>query len=603
MTSLTGFSQITTVITTIAGTGTPAFSGDGAAATLANINKPNSVAVDRWGNVYFMDEENKRVREVSNAGVIKTVAGNGTVGYSGDNGPATAAKICFATGVAVDSSGNVYIADYANQRIRKVNASGVITTFAGNGTAGYTGDGVQATATELWSPWGVCFDKQQNLYIADYYNYCIRKVSPAGIISTVAGSHGSSGNTGDGGPATLATLNEPRGVAVDNAGNIYIADGANNRVRKVDAATGIISNFAGSEAGTSGTYSGDGGQATAAILYYPTAVAVDDSGYVYITDVYNNRVRAVAPDGIIKTVMGTGAGGYNMDNIPGTAAEINNPMGVAVDSIGNIYVADYFNSRVRKMSPIHCVPHGGTISGSAYVSSCSPGVFTATIPGGTWSVSGGHTTFTSYGTVHYVSAGTDSVFYTVVDTCGTVKVATTIQAITTPQYDSMGNIHGKKYICIGYNTDMIDSVTGGTWALVNGKATITSAGVATGVTAGADTVEYTFTDSCGTQTRKYAVWVLAPHPCDSANSVPGIPGQAAGRVSIFPNPASATLSVQLTDDSYNSFILTNNLGQVILRRNITTSSLDLDVHQLPAGIYYLLFSGSGGSEAARFLKD
>ncbi len=338
------------IINTVAGDGIRGYSGDGGLATSAEVNIPYGLAVDTAGNIYIADLENNRIRKVTaSTGIISTVAGNGTAGYSGDGGAATSAEINFPYGVAVDSAGNIYIADNGNQRIRKVTVStGIISTVAGNGIVGYSGDGGPATSAELDSPTGVAVDSAGNIYIADLENYRIRKVTAStGKISTVAGT-GTQGYSGDGGPATSAELYYATGVAVDSAGNIYISDVVNERIRKVTAATGIINTVAGD--GTGG-FSGDGGLATSAELSAPWGVAVDTAGNIYISDVSNQRIRKVtASTGIINTVAGDGIAGYSGDGGAATSAELNYPYDVAVDSADNIYIADTLNNRIRVVS-------------------------------------------------------------------------------------------------------------------------------------------------------------------------------------------------------------------------------------------------------------
>jgi hypothetical protein len=340
----------TGVITTVAGTGTAAYSGDDGAATASSLYNPNCVAVDSTGNLYIADTGSQRIRKVTaGTGIITTVAGTGTAGYSGDDGPATAARLHDPVGIAVDSTGDLYIADYYNNRIRKVAAAtGIITAVAGSGTPGYSGDNGPATAANLYSPTGVAVDIARNLYIATYNDQHIRKVTAAtGIIITVAGT-GTAGYSGDNGPATAATLNNPAAVAVDSAGNLYIADELNQRARKVAAGTGVITTVAGNG---SWSYSGDNGPATAASLSSPADVAVDSAGNLYIADSYNNRIRKVAAGtGIITTVAGNGAPGYSGDNGPATAASLSGPTDVALDSAGNLYITDYFNNRIRKVA-------------------------------------------------------------------------------------------------------------------------------------------------------------------------------------------------------------------------------------------------------------
>jgi len=333
------------IITTMAGNGTYGYSGDGGPATSASLWLPPDVAVDASGNLYIADSDSQRIRKVDTSGIITTVAGNGTRGYGGDGGPATNASLRYPEGVALDANGNLYIADTRNERIRKVDTWGIITTVAGNGTRGCSGDGGPATNASLRWPWGVALDANGNLYIADMDNHRIRKVDTSGIITTVAGN-GTYGYSGDGGPATNTSLWGPYGVAVDASGNLYIADQGNYRIRKVDT-WGIITTVAGN--GTYG-YSGDGGPATNASLWLPSDVAVDTSGNLYIADYGNHRIRKVDTSGIITTLAGNGTASYSGDGGPATSASLQHPWGVALDANSNLYIADWGNHRIRKVS-------------------------------------------------------------------------------------------------------------------------------------------------------------------------------------------------------------------------------------------------------------
>ena len=337
-------------IDTIAGTGRWGYSGDNGPAKNATLNGPEGVAVDAIGNLYIADTYDQVIRKVSK-GVITTIAGDGygaglfsKGGYSGDNGPATRAELNQPLGVAVDASGNVYIADYWNNMIRKV-SNGIITTIAGNGTIGHSGDSGPATRAELNGPWGVAVDASGNVYIADTYNGLVRKVS-SGTITTFAGIWSTGGFNGT---STGAGLGEPIGVSADASGNLYIADNLNNVVRKVS--NGEITTIAGSVVFgySSDHYSGDNGPATSAVLNEPVGVAVDPAGNVYIADRDNCVIRKVS-NGVITTMAGNGTEGYSGDNGPATSATLNLPEGVATDTHGNVYIADTGNHVVRKVS-------------------------------------------------------------------------------------------------------------------------------------------------------------------------------------------------------------------------------------------------------------
>ncbi|MGW1196601.1 NHL domain-containing protein [Streptomyces sp. NPDC002536] len=353
-------------ISTVAGTGTQNFGGDGGPATAAWLNSPIGVAVDSTGTLYICDYGNHRVRRIATDGKISTVAGTGAATFGGDGGPATAAHLNYPFGVAVDSVGTLYVCDYGNHRVRKITADGKISTVAGTGAGTFGGDGGPATAAHLNYPVGVAVDSAGTLYITEHGNHRVRKIATDGKISTVAGT-GAATFGGDGGPATAAPLFYPSGVAVDSAGTLYVIDHGNHRVRKI-ATDGKISTVAGTGAATFG---GDSGPATAAPLYYPREVAVDSTGTLYITDTGNHRVRRITADGKISTVAGTGAATFGGDGGPAASAQLNSPFGLAVDCVDTLYITDHVNHRVRKVASTKMAgrPESGTVVSWANVRS------------------------------------------------------------------------------------------------------------------------------------------------------------------------------------------------------------------------------------------
>ncbi len=358
------------VINTVAGNGTLVYSGDGGPATKAGLGIPPDAAADAAGNVYIVDRSNNRIRKVDTSGTISTFAGNGAMDYTGDGGPATSAALFLPIAIALDGAGTVYIADGPNG-LRKVDKNGIINSVPV----------ISSFLSRIASPGGMTVDSAGNLYVSDLNGSAIYKLDKAGVLTVVAG--GAFGFSGDGGPATNAKLYFPSGVAVDSAGNIYFADKGNNRVRKVDT-KGIITTFAGT--GTAG-YSGDGGLATSAKLGLNLTaayqgVAVDSTGNVYIADPANNRIRMVNPAGIISTFAGNGTGFAtgslgNGDGGPPASCSLGTPYGVKVDSAGNVLIADTGHAIIRKVTGL--APTGGsgpTISANGIVSGASfqPGI-------------------------------------------------------------------------------------------------------------------------------------------------------------------------------------------------------------------------------------
>ncbi len=337
--------QTAGTIDTIAGTGTAGYNllHDGAAATSAQLNFPQNVAVDAAGNVYIADFQNHRIRRVDAAtGNISTYAGTGNTVYSSSEEGTATVNLNQPRGVALDGAGNLYIADSNNHRIRRVDAAtGNISTYAGTGSAGFTGDGAAATSAQINFPIGLTFDGAGNLYIADVNNNRIRRVDAGtGNISTVAGG-GSA--LGDNGPATSAQIGNPGNVAFDSAGNLYVADTGNHRIRKVDTA-GVITTFAGTTQG----FSGDGGPATSAQLDSPNSLALDGADNLYVSDQSNNRIRKVdAATGNISTA--AGGGSALGDGGAALSAQLYSPAGITIDCAGNLYVADFSSHRVRKV--------------------------------------------------------------------------------------------------------------------------------------------------------------------------------------------------------------------------------------------------------------
>ncbi len=356
----------TGVITTFAGGNGFTSAGDGGPATKAGLGGPVSVAVDSAGNVYIGEATGARIRRVDSSGIIRTFAGTGNTGFSGDGGPATSADITYGyySQLAFDAAGNLYFGDGNRGHIRKITPSGTISTFAGNGVSAYSGNGGPALSASINQAVGIAFDAAGNMYFCDSNNGRIRKIDTAGTITLVAGT-GFNDLTGDGGPATAATFSGPYGIAVDASGSLLISDLFNRRVRKI--AGGVINTIAGN-----GLYqgAGDGGPATSASMSGPTGITMDSAGNLIIAETFNNRIRKVDSKGVITTLAGVVLPGFSGDGGPGTNARINNPMAVATDASGNVFWVDTFNSRVRKLNP------------SGVISTVSTGAFNPSQPFG-----------------------------------------------------------------------------------------------------------------------------------------------------------------------------------------------------------------------------
>jgi len=332
------------IITTIAGNGTSGYSGDGGAATSAEFKDPNSVCYFE-GNLYVPDFANARIRIINlSTGIINTFAGTGVDGYSGNGGPATSAKFYQPSYVAADSFGNIIIDDANNARFRIVDPSGIVSLYAGNGVRGFSGDGGAATSAEFNNTVGAMaiVDDTGNVYISDNNNNRIRKITTSGIVTTIAGN-GTAGFSGDGGAATSAELHTPSGLAIDAAGNIYVADYSNSRIRMINT-SGIISTYAGAAAGTG--HSGNGYPATSTYLNEPSAMVMDASGNLYFAEAGNADIRKINTSGIVSLVAGNHTAGFSGDGGQATAAEISTT-GLSIDPCGDLYLAEESTQRIR----------------------------------------------------------------------------------------------------------------------------------------------------------------------------------------------------------------------------------------------------------------
>ena len=593
-------------ITTVAGNGVGTFAGDGGLATAASLSISWGVAFDSAGNIYIGDGNNARIRKVNTAGTISTIAGNGVTGYGGDAGPAISGKLNFPSGVEADTFGNIYIADANNHRIRKVNNAGIITTIAGTGVSGFSGDGGPATAAQIVFSDGICADQYGNVFIPDPSNHRIRKINTAGIITTYAGT-GAAGSGGDGGMATAATVDWPSDMDVDLAGNLYFTDYNRNVARKITPA-GIITTIAGT--GVAG-FSGDNGPATAGKLNGPVGIDIDECDNIYIGDRTNNRVRMISNTGIITTIAGNGGMGFAGDGGPATAAQLNYPHAVCRNK-NYVYFIDRGNYRLRKVQMTNAIPAftGGisdTISGcggtalslttalSVYdsnfyqrltwtlLSAPLHGVITG-LPA-TGAANGAATSPTGIyytGTTGYF--GTDS-FRVVVSDCfsaDTITIYVLFSNITGP----IGAITGPSTLCIGSSISLNDTSSGGTWSLSNSNASISTGGIVTGITTGTDTAYYTITTGCGTSTASFVFTITAP-PAPATLSGPSsvCPG---GTISITPSVSGGTWAATNSTASVSLGSVTGiTPGTDTIRYTITNScgstasSVTVTINTLP----------------------
>ncbi len=560
------------IINTVVGTGIAGGTGDGSTAINAQLNTPYGIAIDALDNIYIADMQNNRIRKVNASGIITTIAGNGISGYSGDGGNATSAKLQYPTGVAVDVIGNIYIADNSNNRIRKVSTSGIITTIAGiGGAGGYTGDGGLATAAKLSSPWGLTLDKFGNIYISDSQNSCIRKINTSGIITTIAGT-GSNGFSGDGFAATSALLNLTMGVAIDTTGNIYVADRNNKRIRKIDV-NGIITTFAGN--GITG-YSGDGGLATNAQIAPPHGINIDEAGNVYFGNSGHGCVRKINTLGIISTIAGSGTQGFSGDGSLATSAQLNMPTGIAFDSFGNTYIADLNNNRIRK---VNCLPPNIIIN-TTKSSVCLGDTLTLSSSGATsYTWTGGITSgvsFTPSITQTYTVTGLAN------NGCKT-KLTKTIMVNSLPTLTAITN---NTLLCNGQTAFL--SVTGATtytWSTNENTSNI----AVSPIVQTTYTVDGTDSNGCSNVTTITQSTSL----CTDVNQL-----QNNNYINVFPNPFNNQITVN--SNSANQLIqIFNSMGLIVYSSTIDKDKIVIDLSNHSSGFYFMKI----GSANKKIIKE
>jgi len=621
------------IITTFAGNGVATSAGDGGPASAASLYNPSGVFQDLYGNTYVVEYTGNRIRKINPAGIISTFAGTGVAGYNGDGIPATNANIYVPIDVIADVAGNVYFVDNSNQRIRKVNTSGIISTVAGTGVHGYSGDGGPATNAMLRDPDRIGMDQAGNLYIADANNEAIRKVDNAGIITTVVGIGGYGGYSGDGGPATAALLNPPLGVAFDGTGNMYIADGYNHVVRKVDVA-GTITTFAGN--GSSGI-SGDGGPATAASMMLPGGIAVDAACNVYVTDWYAHNVRKIFSSGTIITVAGNGSPGFSGDGGPATTAQLYGPDNLTFDPAKNLYIADFYNNRVRFVSHL-----GEQLGACSYVATAcdtltyiTVSAISSTSATVTWSslmMSAGYqyiidvvpTAPTGAGTgislnttpvtglapstTYYAhvrndcGSGNYSLWKTVAfttsgssssSTCDTIT-SITVSAVTsnsaTVTWPSVAMSAGYQY-----TVDAVPTDPAGAGADITPNTT-----PVTGLTP--STAYYAHVrNNCGDG--NFSLWKTVPFTTDFATGITNI-AMTDMRITAYPSPVANVLYVNADGDirAAARISLTDIAGKTIKTLPVVTKTTQIDMSALPAGIYLVRYTDAAYTKTIKVTK-
>jgi hypothetical protein len=613
------------ITVTVAGDGTPAFNGDGNAGVSAQVSNPYDVCADAANNIYFTDMGNMRVRKVSaKNGMVTTIAGGGSSAADGIPGLSAA---LIPRNICADAAGNVYVVDTSSNRIRRIDAAtDIITTVAGTGSAGYSGDGGAATAATFSNIQGICIDNVNNIYLVDSWNNRIRKIAAGtGIVTTVAGT-GAGGYSGDGGPAVAAAIHNATSICVNAAGDIFFADQSTPytaRIRKISAMTGIISPIAGIGSMGGAIYDAP---ALATTLGFVTGLCMDPSGNLDCNEVSCScRQIDLVRDSVFEIAGNFGIESFS-DCLNSPLSNMNNPYGLCADAAGTIYIADRFNNRVRKIitlthTPSFAYGHGQLIN------LCSSGT-TATIntqmgitdldlaQPETWTVVTGPANGSLSGFPYTTaSAGTDSVTFPtglsytpVTGFTGTdsfrVKVTDGVYSDVATIYISIGTPAGivssasSSAVCDGSSVYFSESVPGGLWSVSNSNASVqVFSGMVSGLSVGPDTLIYTVSNSCGT--------TVARSPITINNCSLGVnPVSATEQFSLFPNPASSVLNITWTSrEQLHTVAVTDLTGRELLTKQINSNgqgTTQMDISNLPAGVYFIKIDHT---ETRKFVKE
>ena len=599
------------IITTIAGGGP---GGDGSPAITASVYDPVGIAIDQFGNIYISEALGNKVRKIDATGIITTVAGTGTAGYNGDGILAVDAQLYQPCGIAVDSIGNLFIADASNNRVRKVNVStGIITTICGNGTTGFSGDSGLATGAAFYAPGDVKFDRLGNLYISSDLGARVREINTSGIINTIAGT-GAYGDSGDGGLATAAKI-QPSNICLDTFGNIYLTDVGNNVVRKIDATTGIITRIAGDSSFY--TYNGDDISCLSAHID-PEGIVIGPNGLLYIGDRINNSVRMIDSFGIIHTVAGDGSPGTTGDSGPATSAEVYWPSPVAFDQCGNMYIGQIDDPHIRKVTfntsgtpsitivtPVDTVCAGTAVTFTTSVSGITTFAYKWVVNGAVVATTGSSYTYTPANgdSIRCILAGTG-------DCSGAADTVSsnTIHMVVNAPVVPVITLSGTSFAITGSAVTLTASIT--PVAVATGSYTIkwynngtlfsttTSTITTCTVTTGANNITAAIVPAiaCTDSAATAAAFIIKASPEDISTVT------AQQQVSIYPNPAHNEITV--TGNGLSIITISNTIGQIVQTRKAAATQERIDISSLPSGIYFVTVTGTDGRrEVSKIIKQ